>query len=478
MTAEQVAALGPAFTDYLRCFRSCFVTSNTFAHLGTYCRGLLSDLARKSVEPIALAAGSAVRTLQEFLTHHAWDHDALLARVQRRIVTRHLPAPGRQADADDDRLGVVGLIDETSVPKKGDKTPGVQRQYCGARGKIDNCIVTVHLAVKHGEFLAMLDSDLFLPEQSWDLDRRRCQEAHIPEDITYRAKWMIALEQIERAVANGVRFDWLTFDEGYGGKPEFLRQLDERGIHYVAEVPRNFRCWPTPPKYHSLQAPVAGQSPVPAPFAAKRADNAAAWGKPFLRQDWRTVRLDRQTLGPQAWKVKAAQVYLQRDDGREGKASPRPTDRTYWLIVARNVQTGEVKYFVSNAPPRTALKLLLKVAFCRWGVEHAFRLVKSEIGFGHFEGRSWKGLLRHLILCQAVMLFVAEQTTRLRGEKSAADDGADGEGLEHRLPALAGASPQVVGPPARRVGHPLSPGPQPRRQTIPASVSSTTNVAL
>ena len=419
MTAEQVADLGPAFTDYLRCFRPCFVTSNTFAHLGTYCRGLVSDLPRKSVEPIALAAGRAVRTLQEFLTHHAWDHDALLARLQRRIVAEHLPAPGR---GDADELGVVGLIDETSVPKKGDKTPGVQRQYCGALGKVENCIVTVHLAVKHGEFLAMLDSDLFLPDESWDRNRRRCQAAHVPEDVAYRPKWVIALEQVERAAANGVRFDWLVFDEGYGGKPEFLRLLEERGSHYVAEVPRNFMCWPTMPKYHSLQRP----------FAAKRVDNAAAWGKPFLRQDWRTVRLERQTLGPQTWKVKAAQVYLRDEHGR-------PTDRTHWLIVARSVDTGEVKYFVSNAPPRTALKLLLKVAFCRWGVEHAVRLVKSEVGFGHFEGRSWKGLLRHMILCQAVMLFVAEQTTRLRGEKPAADDGADGAGSEHRLPALAGA---------------------------------------
>jgi len=457
MTAEQVAALGPAFADYLRCFRPCFVTTNTFAHLGTYCRGLLSDLARKSVEPIALAAGSAVRTLQEFLTHHAWDHDALLARLQRRVVAGHLPAPGREPA---DELGVVGLIDETSVPKKGDKTPGVQRQYCGALGKVENCIVTVHLAVRHGPFLAMLDSDLFLPDQSWDRDRTRCKQAHIPEDIAYRPKWMIALEQIERATGNGVRFDWLTFDEGYGGKPEFLRLLDGRGMHYVAEVPRSFMCWPTPPKYNSPQAP----------FAAKRADNAATWGKPFLRQDWQTVQLDRQTLGPQTWKVKAAQVHLQRDG--------RPTDRTYWLIVARNVDSGEVKYFVSNAPPRTPLKLLLRVAFTRWGVEHAFRLAKGEVGFGHFEGRSWKGLLRHMILCQAVMLFVAEQTTRLRGEKPEADDGADGAGVEHRLPALAGTPPQVVGPAARRLGHPLSSGPQRGRQAITASVSSTADVAL
>src|SRR3954469_17584971 len=108
MTAEQIAGLAPALTQFLRCFRPCFVTKNTFGHLGTYCRGLLSDLARKSVEPIALAAGCAVRTLQEFLTHHAWDHDGLLARLQRRIVAEHLPAPGRPAA---DELGVVGLVD-------------------------------------------------------------------------------------------------------------------------------------------------------------------------------------------------------------------------------------------------------------------------------------------------------------------------------------------------------------------------------
>ena len=205
------------------------------------------------------------------------------------------------------------------------------------RGKLENCIVTVHLAVKYGAFMAMLDSDLFVPEESWDLDRQRCKEAHIPQNITYRSKWVMALEQIDRAIANGVRFDWLVFDEWYGGKPEFLFLLEERGQNYVCEVPVNFMCWPNLPKYNSLQAP----------FAAKRVDNAAVGGKPFRGQPWQTVRLTRQTLAPQTWKIKAAQVHLQRDG--------KPTDRTYWLIVARNVDTGEVKYFVSNAPPQTSL---------------------------------------------------------------------------------------------------------------------------
>jgi SRSO17 transposase len=168
--------------------------------------------------------------------------------------------------------------------------------------------------------------------------------------------------------------------------------------------------------------------------------------------------------------VKAAQVYLQRDG--------KPTDRTYWLIVARNVATGETKYFVSNAPPHTKLLTLLKVAFCRWGVEHAFRLAKSEIGFGHFEGRSWKGLLRHMILCQAVMLFVAEQTDRLRGEKPEPDDGADRPRPQRRLPAVAGTPPKVIGHRARRLGHPIPPGPQSGRQRLEAAVSTKGRVAL
>jgi SRSO17 transposase len=423
MTAEQIAGLAPAFTAFLDSFRPCFARCDTFEHLGTYCRGLISDLPRKSVEPMALAAGAAVRTLQEFLTHHAWDHDAMLARMQRRIVERHLPAPGEPAA---DELGVIGLIDETSVAKKGDKTPGVQRQYCGASGKIDNCIVTVHLAVKHGQFSALLDSDLFLPEESWDKDRLRCAAAKIPDEITYRSKWLIALEQIDRATASGVRFDWLTFDEWYGAKPEFLFAVEDRGLNYICEVPKNFMCWPTLPKYRSLQAP----------FAAKRVDNAAQHGKPFIQQDWQTVRLSRQTLAPQEWKVKTAQVHLQFDG--------KPTARTYWLIVARNVDTGEIKYFVSNAPAKTKLLTLLKVAFSRWNVEHTFRLAKTEIGLGHFEGRSWKGLLRHMILCQAVLLFVAEQTDKLRGEKSGPDNGTDGPRPQHHLPPLAEATPQLI----------------------------------
>jgi SRSO17 transposase len=418
MTAEQVEALGPAFAEYLRAFRSCFVTHNTFGHLGTYCRGLLSDLPRKSVEPIALAAGCAVRTLQEFLTHHAWDEGRMRDEIQRRVAREHLPAPGAKPAGG---VGTVGWVDETSVAKKGDKTPGVQRQYCGASGKVDNCVVTVHLACRCGDFAAILDNDLFLPEGTWDADRDRCRAAHIPDHVIYTSKWLLALGQIKHAMANGVRFDWLTFDEWYGGKPEFLSALEGLGLLYVTEVPKNLPCYPGLPRYRSLQRP----------FAPQRVDTAGRHAKPFKGKPWTKVRLARKTLGAQVWEVRAAQVYLARNG--------EPTERTYWLIVARNPATGEVKYFVSNAPPKTALATLMKVAFTRAGVEHQFRLAKTEVGFGHFEGRSYRGLMRHMTLCQLVLLFAAEQTGRLRGEKPGGHGRADGAGTEHPLPRLAGA---------------------------------------
>jgi SRSO17 transposase len=433
MTVEQIVALGPALTAFLAGLGRCFGERRLLEHFRTYCHGLLANLPRKSVEPIALRAGGTVRALQMFLTQRVWDQARLRDLLQQGVATEHGPPlageapPGTPnaagvAAAD---LGSLGLIDETSVVKKGRKTPGVQRQYCGAVGKIENGIVTVHLGYRYGQFQTLIDSDLFLPE-SWAQDRERCRQAHIPDQVVYRPKWRIALDQVQHALGNGVRFTWLTFDEYYGSKPEFLSGLEALGQNYVAEVPKNFRCFPVRPQYHSLRKE----------FSSKKVYNVGRWSPAFIYQEWRDMTLERETVEPQTWSVKAAQVYLTRDG--------RPTDRTYWLIVAWNRETGEHKYFVANAPPTTALLTLLRVAFSRAHVEHLFRVAKSEIGLAHFEGRSYVGLLRHLVLCQTVMHFLAQQTDALRGEKSAGHLGADRPSPQHfvcRLAALPPAPP-------------------------------------
>jgi SRSO17 transposase len=437
MTPKQLMALGTSFAAFLRSFEVCIAYRPTVGHLHSYCRGLLSDLPRKSVEPIAAACGTAVRTLQEFLRDHVWDHVRMLDLLQQRL----LGLPVLQLPQAADELGTIGVIDETSVAKKGTKTPGVRRQYCGASGKIENCIVTVHLAVVRGLFKTLVDATLFLP-RIWSDDRERCREAKIPDDVVYRPKWRIALEQVARALANGLSFDWLTFDEYYGGKPAFLADLEAyaaRGLFYVGEIPRNFRCLTKRPR---------GKKPRTG-WRGKRADNLVRFSSAWNQLDWRGVTLMRLTLDTHEWDVRAGQVRLVQNG--------EMTNRTYWLIVARNLATGEIKYFLSNTPADTPVEKLLRVAFCRWNVEHAFRVAKTEIGLSHFEGRSYVAMMRHMVLCLVVMGFVAEHTDRLRGEKSGDDDGTSVPGVEPTVSNLASEPPQVDRRGAHSRGHRLSP---------------------
>jgi SRSO17 transposase len=440
MTEQQLHDLDPSLTRYLDTFLFCCEYTQTFAHLNTYVRGLLSDLPRKSVEPIALQAGTPVRTLQEFLRDHDWDGAAVRDLLQRR--TAEL-----LSTLADDGLGTVGLIDETSVVKEGSKTPGVQRQYLGCVGKVDKGIVTVHLGVCRGSYKTLLDADLFLP-QSWSEDRPRCREAGIPEALLYRPKWQIALEQLDRVGSNGLYLDWLTFDEGYGHCPGFVAGLDQRRQRFVGEVPRTFSC---------TAAARSGRQPD-AQAKGRPAEEVVRSASIFRGQSWQVLRLARQTRPDQVWRVKAARVWLSAAAGWSAA--------TYWLIWASNDETGEEKFFLSNAADDTAIELLVRVAFRRANVEHSFRVCKSELGFGHYEGRRYRALLRHLSLCLVALGFVAEHTERLRGEKPGANAGADVPGAGRGSPGLA------VDPAAKQCGrvraasHRVSPNAQPCGATV------------
>jgi SRSO17 transposase len=414
MTERQLRALGPALATFLGRYLFCCAYTQTFAHLVTYVRGLLSELPRKSVEPIALHAGTPVRTLQEFLRDHDWDADQV-RDLRQQEVAQQLSAMA------DDGLGVVGLIDETSAVKQGTKTPGVQRQYLGCVGKVDNGIVTVHLGVCKGRYKTLLDGDLFLPE-SWSDDRPRCREAGIPKDVVYRPKWQIALEQLDRATAHGLALDWLTFDEEYGKRPGFVAGLDQRQQRFLGEVPRNFSC---------LAATRSGRRPDEA-TKGRATEEVVRVSSAFRGQSWQVLRLARETLQDQVWRVKAARVWLHSADGWSAG--------TYWLIWASNDATGEEKFFLSNAPADLPVALLVRVAFRRACVEYCFRVCKSELGFTHFEGRNYQALQRHLSLCLLALGFVADHTERLRGEKPGGNGGAGVPGTAGTVPGLAAAA--------------------------------------
>jgi SRSO17 transposase len=393
MDAHEFRRLEAEFTAFLDRFGDCFSRKDTRSHLGVYVRGQLSDLPEKSVEPIALEAGVAPRTLQEFLSQHRWGEDLLRDRVQHIVATDHAGPHS------------IGIVDETSDVKKGDKTPGVQKQWSGRLGKTENCIVTVHLGYACGEFHCLLDGELYLPE-SWDADRDRCREAGIPDSLVYRPKWQIALELYDRAVANGPRFKWLTFDEGYGSKPEFLRELSSRGQMYVGEVPRSFAAWLDPPRVvtrryrrngkgrgRKIPRLASGSPPI------RRVDELLN-DKQLVDQPWKRFHVKDGEKGPVVWECKHCMITIKDAQGLPGQK--------LHLLVARNVlEPEDLKFFVSNGPVETRLETLLLVAFSRWRVERCFEDHKSEIGLDQYEGRRYLGLKRHLIISTVSYLFLA-----------------------------------------------------------------------
>jgi SRSO17 transposase len=382
MDIRKLEELRPRLDDYLSRFEDCIKTRPSREHLCTYVSGQLGPLERKSVEPIALEADVPVRSLQEFLEIHRWDETKVARRVREIVMDRH-------ADPE-----AVGVVDETSFAKKGEHTAGVQHQYCGETGKIDNCVVTVHLAHAAKDFAAIVDGDLFLPPKTWAYDYERRRKAGIPDEVKYRPKWRIALDLMKRSIADGLRMKWLTADEEYGRVGEFRRESADMGVPYVVEVPCDTTGW-------TRAMTARGEE-------RRRADALWRRGGP----SWEAYHVKDTEKGPVVWEVRAA-----RFRAHEGKGAGAGCEEQ-WLIVARNVLTGEVKYFLSNAPERTRRETLLRVAFTRWEVEHLFHEAKGEVGLRHFEVRRYKPVMRHLVPSMVSLLFFCEEVARLRGGKT------------------------------------------------------------
>ena len=436
MNVKQILSLGPELANFLDEFADCFGRLEPRCHMAEYVRGQLSELPRKSVEPIALAAGLAPRTLQEFLRTDVWNHARMRDRVQQIVVRDH-GEPQR-----------LGIIDDSGPPKKGRQTACVNRQYCGRTGKIDNCVVSVHLTFSSFDtaFRAMVDSTPYLPK-SWHEDRARCHKAGIPDDVVYRPKYDLALEQLDRAVANGLAFDWITADLWYSEKPRFVAGLLERRQRFVLEVPRNLACWSFDP----------GGKPS---WPASTAENLCQHSRHARNQPWVRFRIKDTEKGPRVWEVRMLPVWHQCQGRVFGP---------WWLIHARNtLNPTDEKYFLSNASPGVPLEVLLHVGFARWPIERCLEDEKSKLGLSHFEVRHDQSLCRHLYLTQVSHLFLARQANRLRGEKSRGHAVPDPPSRERVDRGSAAAEHGAPGPPgAHDGGHPIPSDTQRNHSPLP-----------
>ena len=325
MDADTILRIRPALTEYLRGFDPCMGRVPNRSHLDTYISGQLSHLQRKSVEPMADAAGVPPRTLQEFLSLLKWDDLGVIDHLQRQVARRH-PDPHS-----------IGIIDETSFKKRGQKTACVQRQHCGSLGKVENCVVTVQLGYAAGDFHTLLDGVPYLPEESWD-DPYRRRAAGIPDEIVYRPKWFIAQEMIEHAQTNGIRFGWLTFDEGYGGKPPFLRALETMGQNYVGEIPASTVGWSRPPEMHCQGHPRDKRQGLSSRRARLKVRNTPAVEvrniltySPVLRKvPWERFRVKDGEKGPMVWEARRIEFWV-KDERRTISSSAQ----RFSLLVGR-----------------------------------------------------------------------------------------------------------------------------------------------
>ena len=464
MDAKVVKKMGRRLRRFIAEFDDCFARREPRDHLRTYVAGQLSDLPRKSVEPMALAAGIPPRTLQRFLSDVLWNHERLCDKTQWKVARDH------------SHPHAIGIIDESGNPKKGKHTCGVKRQWCGNTGKIDNCVVGVHLAYAVGDFQCLLDSDLYLP-QEWADNPVFRKATGVPEEVVYRKKVNIALDQVARALNNGIRFLALTADEFYGRDRDFMDGLEQLGQNYVVEIPSDFTGWTNQPNI--LQKPTPSELGKRGrkrhfPRISRQTDhpgevrNLAVHSPMFYQQGWKKFKIKDGEKGPVVWEVKAATFYRKQGE----KALP---GREHTLIVARNVlNTDEVKYFLSNmtiGSGETTLSKLLWIAFSRWPVERCFEIGKRELGMDHFETRSWQGIHRHFYISQLSQLFCGRVQHDLREKnfgESVFDSRTSSAGhinVAYR-PMPAFCSSQNTLSESRRSNH-LSAKPQSRGSQIP-----------
>lgn len=404
MTPVDVRAAADHLVELHDRFAPLFGYQPAQAHALTYLRGLLLHEGRKNTEAIALRFNEGhVRPLQEFVAASPWDYQAVQHEIQAAFAET-LVGSTSQWD-----IGTVGVIDESGFAKKGNHSVGVARQWCGRLGKKDNCQVGVYLVGVTPAGTALLDHQIYLPEE-WILDRERRQEVGIPRSVTFRTKPELALDLHARVRTGGqVAFDWLVFDELYGRNEEFLTELERRHQCYVGEVPVTTTVWTKDPATQIPPYSGRGRQPTQPVRDSVRTVQEVAQALPA--EAWQVLCLREGAGEPVIFEFTAVRVWAMRDQ------KPGPP---VWLLLRRPVGgEGEVKYYVSNAPEQTPLKVLALVSGCRVRVEEYFEDGKGYLGMGQYEGRSWLGWHHHMTMVALAHLLVTGVRQRLKKKRAA-----------------------------------------------------------
>ena len=374
------------FSPYIPCFESA--TRSVADAAKDYLRGLYQS-SRANIERMAdVVAGSRYQRVHHMLSESAWSR----ADVRRQLVV--------DANAHFGRGGTAFVIDESGFAKKGEHSAGVARQWNGRLGKTDNSQVGVFAAITRGGVAALVDAELYLPE-SWTSDTVRCEAAGVPESAqTFRTKGEMALEMVLRARRNGLLFDWVAFDGGYGQLPWLLNELDDEREVFLAEVHSDQAI------YLSDPAPVVpertGRGRVPNRRVSEAVPQVVSdWAAVQPAKAWRRMKLRDGEKGEVVAEFMTARVFVW-----DGKS---PAGRHWHLLVRREIGGEKLKFCLSNAKTGASLRQLVTMQASRHFVERAFEDAKSACGMADYQVRGWNGWHHHMALVMVALMFLAKE---------------------------------------------------------------------
>ncbi len=398
-----------------------------------YLKGLILPGERKSIEPMAARVAPAdTQQLHHFVSTSPWPTAPLeeeLARAADRLVGG---------------LDAVLVVDDTALVKQGRHSVGVKRQYCGQLGKRANCQSLVSLTLARAELPVCVGLRLFLPED-WCSDAGRRAATGVPEAVAYRPKWKIALDEIDRVLVAGARFGCVLADAEYGKAAEFRAGLTERRLSFAVGILPTQKVYPADVTLSQPERKPTGRRrkhPVPSAPSVGAAELIEGRPEAFRTVSWRTG-----TKGPLKAAFAACRVRVA--DGPVAAGGQHLPGEEAWL-VGEHRTSGERKYYLTNHPSDTSLETLAALIKARWVCEQMHQQMKDELGLDHFEGRSWRGLHHHALLCQLAMAFL--QHLRLGGKKRS-----------HPARARTVTEPEPAGDPAAHRGRP-----HPRAPALPA----------
>jgi SRSO17 transposase len=407
-TPELDSAVLQRLADYAALFADDFPQAKPARWSGVYLQGLLLNGERKSIEPLAgritlpadLQVADPEQALQQFVNQSPWDDQKVLRRYRAHLAPSLASPQG------------IFVIDDTSFPKQGQHSVGVQRQYCGALGKKANCqvAVSVHYVSPQGHYPLALR--LYLPH-SWTSDHNRLRAAQVPlRWWRFRTKGQIALDLLDQVRGEGLPGQVVVTDAGYGVSGPFRDALAKRGLYYLAGVTADTVVFTEPPRWLPPR-PAAQGRPQTLPHLDPQGPQPVALHElaqqiPLRRRTWREG-----TKGKLSSRFAWIRIWLAGGWERGECAGAEPL----WLLIEEQAD-GQIKYALSNLPPDTRAIRAVRLWKSRWPVEQGYQQMKEELGLDHYEGRCWLGFHHHACLVMLAYGFLTLEKQRLAPQEA------------------------------------------------------------